>query len=551
MSIDSPAAKDKLGVAMEEPVQGLATAKGRMAAIDIGSNSVRLVVADPIHRDQFRIIDEERRSTRLARTLGSSGRLDDAAMEETLEVLRHFKQLAEGLQVARLETIATCAVREATNADEFLRRVVDEVGLQVRVISAAREGLYALRSVQTAFDISDQNVAIVDLGGGSTEIVLVSSGFVEKTYSTNLGAVRMTELYGGHRQLFDAEHEQLLISIGREARRQIRRLPFQPQVIYGTGGTFTAIASILMARRKEDPNAMWGYRLTRADIRHLLERIRRMPSKERRNMPGLAADRADIIVAGLAIVDRVMARLKTNLLRVHTGGVRDGLLLSMLDREISSADETDRHIAAAEQFAAHCGADLGHARHVAYLAGRLFDELSPYMNLSAQDRHLLTTAALLQDVGYLINYKSHHKHSYQLILNSRLPGFRKQDLSLIATIARYHRGSNPKKKHAHFRHLVRTDQQRVQQLAAILRIAGSLDRGYLQRVENVRITHIPGRYTLHADATSNPELEIWSARNRSALFEKVFRAQLVVAADGNWTSNMDDERATAKRPGSP
>ncbi|HEY6563796.1 MAG TPA: Ppx/GppA phosphatase family protein [Pirellulaceae bacterium] len=505
---------------------------GRLAAIDIGSNSVRLVVAEPLHGEQFRILDEERHCTRLAQSLGSSGKLDPEAIEQTVMVLRHFRQLAEGLQVARLETIATCAVREATNAREFLRRVERDVGLKVRVISGRKEALLAFRSVQAAFDLSDQNVAVVDIGGGSTEIVLASSGHVEKTYSTNLGAVRMTELYGPTRQLFDSDHDQLLESIAHEVRRQIRRRPFVPQVLYGTGGTFTSLASMLIARRKEDPGAAWGYRATHADVRHLLERVRRLSPKERRNLPGLGADRADIIVAGLAIIDQIMVQLRTNVLRVHTGGVRDGLLLSMLDASEPIPAAKRKQRASIEQFAVSCGTDLVHARHVANLATRLFDGMRRSFEFEEGDRRLLEVAALLQDVGYLINYRAHHKHSYQLILNSRLPGLRNQELPLIANIARYHRGSQPKKKHGNFRHLLKRDQDRVRRLAALLRIAGGLERGYAQRVKSIRVEVLPERITLHVQASEEPELELWAARGRGEMFENVFGVSLAVAWDG-------------------
>ena len=327
--------------------------------------------------------------------------------------------------------------------------------------------------------------------------------------------------------------QQLLESIEREVKQQIGHPPFAPQVIFGTGGTFTTLASMLIARRREDLHAVWGYRVTRADVRHLLERVRRMSSKERRNLPGLSADRADIMVAGLAIVDRVMARLRTNTLRVHSGGVRDGLLLSMLD-DVGGSQPPDnlRSDAAIERFATSCGVDPIDAAHVAHLAGRLFDELTAWFPLDESDRRLLETAAWLQDVGYLINYKSHHKHSLQLIYNSQLPGFRKQELAIIANIARYHRGAFPKNKHDHFRQLAKPHRQQVRRLAAILRMAGGLDRGYAQRVTDVKLVRGADRLTLQLLAQSDPELELWSVRERCALFERVFGCKLAVVAEG-------------------
>jgi exopolyphosphatase/guanosine-5'-triphosphate,3'-diphosphate pyrophosphatase len=485
------------------------------------------------------VIDEERFCTRLARSLGSTGELDASAMDQTVQALRHFRQMTEGLQVQRLETIATCAVREASNAGQFLRRIEKEVGLKVRVISATKEGLLAFRSVQAAFDLADQNVAVVDIGGGSTEIIMASRGHVEKTYSTTLGAVRMTELFGGSRELFDSEHERLLDSIDREVKHQIRKQPFVPQIVYGTGGTFTTIASILLAKGKEDLSSIWGYRLNSAEVRHLLERIRRMSPKERRNVTGLGADRADIIVAGLAIVDRVMARLKANNLRVHTGGVRDGLLLSMLDDMDCHPNQKRHEQSAVEHFAVSCGADLTHSRHIALLATQIFDGLAETFPFDPADRRLVEVAAILQDVGYLINYRAHHKHSYQLILNSRLPGFRKQDLSLIASIARYHRGARPKKKHPNFRHLPPCDQKRVLRLSAILRLAGGLDRGYSQKIKKVRVEQRHGQIHLICESSADAELELWAARERANLFERAFQSKLVVAHHDSTTANVE------------
>ena len=515
----------------------------RVAAIDIGSNSIRLVVADVLPGDQFRVIDEERQSTRLAQNLGSTGKLAAAAAEATIESLRHFKKLAEGLGADDLQTIATCAVREAENGVAFVDRVHNEAGLEVEVISGHDEALYAFRSVHRAFDISDRNIAVVDIGGGSTEIVLASAGYVEKVYTTRLGAVRMTELFSRGGGLFGDDYHELIRQVDRELKKNVKKKPFIPQMIYGTGGTFTNLAAMIIEARNEDAQMLWGYRITRADVRHMLDRISNMSAKERRNIPGLNADRADIIVAGIAIIDRIMARLKTNILRVHTGGVRDGLLLSMIDnlpsRQISAAART-RNV---EAFATNCGSDINHARHVAQLSGEIFDcmyKTEEFCDLFSEgDRDILTHAALLQDVGYLINYKQHHKHSYQLIVNGNLPGFRRHELELVANVARYHRGANPKNKHTNFRKLPKSARRRVVRLAAILRVAGALDRGHMQRVDSVDVVVRPNRVELEVRSADDVDLELWAARGKSDLFDRVFGRQLVLhsAHEGKSVSN--------------
>lgn len=517
----------------------------RVAAIDIGSNSIRLVVADALPGGQFRIIDEERRSTRLVRQLGTTGRLDDPAINDTIEGLRHFRKLLVGLEVAEHRTIATCAVREAANGMEFVRRAREEAEMDVEVISSDEEALFAFRSVQRAFDISDRNVAVVDIGGGSTEVVFASAGHVEKIYSTRLGTVRMTELFGTRDALFAEDCDLLLNEVERELKRTVKKRPFIPQIMYGTGGTFTALASMIIAARKEDTQMLWGYRITRADVRHMLNRLSSLSPKARRSVPGLNSDRADIIVAGLAIIDRVMVRLRTNILRVHTGGVREGLLLSMTEKLTPAQHDERDSTRASEQFAISCGADLAHARHVARLANQILDQLQEITSLTPADRRILTHAALLQDVGYLINYKQHHKHSYQLIVNSNLPGLRRHELELIANVARYHRGALPKNKHMNYRKLPKDVRLRVLQLSTILRLAGALDRGYLQRVNSLKIEVFPDRATLTVHATEDADLELWSARGKSELFEKVFgRSLLVLSGQSQPANGSKDAPAT-------
>jgi exopolyphosphatase/guanosine-5'-triphosphate,3'-diphosphate pyrophosphatase len=507
----------------------------RLAAIDIGSNSVRLIVAEPLRGGNYRILDEERESTRLGRTLSSTGTLDPEAVQLSLAALRRFKQIAAGYQVAELRTIATCAVREAVNGPEFCHRVKDEVGIDVEVISSDLEAHLAFYSVQRAFDLSGKNVVVADIGGGSTEIVLASGKVIESIASTSLGAVRLAEIYGNGSSMAGEGYERMVEAIDRTLKKQAQREFFTPHLLIGSGGTFTSMAEMMMASRKQVGLPTRGYLLSRAEVSHMLDRLRKMPLKARRQVPGLAPDRVDIIVAGIAVVDRLMRRFKVNLLQVHSRGVRDGLLLTMIDSTLGvpSANPADRE-AAINRFAAACTGEyeLAHGKQVARLAGRIFEQMTERFGLNPDDLPLLETAARLQDVGYLINYDQHHKHSYHLILNSRLAGFRPRELELIANVARYHRGARPKAKHANFRQLVAEDQRRVEQLAAILRLAGGLDRSHSQHVKDVTLR--PCRkddadeleLLVHADF--DPEVDLWGARRRTKLFKKVFGTKLTI-----------------------
>ena len=514
----------------------------RLAAIDIGSNSVRLMVAEPLRGGNYRILDEEREPTRLGRELSSTGKLPAEAVEQTLAALRRFKQIADGFQVDELRTIATCAVREASNGPEFCRRAKQELGIEIDVISAAREARLAFFSVERAFDLAGKNVVVADIGGGSTELILASGNVIETMFTTPLGAVRLTEMYGNGGAAVEAQYEKLVKAIDQHLRKLVPKPYFAPHLLIGSGGTFTSLAEMIMAVKGQGNLPSRGYTVSHADLSHLLDRLRKMPVKVRRGVPGLNPDRADIIVAGLTIIDRIMRQFQVNLLQVHNRGVRDGLILTMIEKG-QGAQEQDPHDrqAAIERFAAACGGEPVHGRQVARLAGRIYAQLASIYNLDPAEQTLLESAARLQDVGYLINYDQHHKHSYHLILHSGLAGFAPRELQLIANVARYHRGSKPKKKHANFQQLPPDDQQKVRQMAAILRLAGGLDRSHSGMVRDVHVRKNSECLEMFVAAAENPEVDLWGARRRSKMFQKVFGTRLAIEWEGEQGRGARDE----------
>ncbi|MDX1962273.1 MAG: Ppx/GppA phosphatase family protein [Pirellulales bacterium] len=532
---------------MEEQ-QVFAELATRLAAIDIGSNSVRLIVAEPLRGGNYRILDEDREPTRLGRSLDSSGMLDEGAIEHSLAALRRFKQIAAGFQVAQLRCIATCAVREAANREDFVRRAQEELGLSIEVISGQQEGRLAFTSVQRAFDLTGKNVVVVDIGGGSTEFVMASGNAIEAIYSTPLGTVRLTEIHGSEPSTIPGGYEKLIADVEDLLKKHTRKPLFMPHLLIGTGGTFTTLAEMIMAQKGQIGLPVRGYLVTRAEVSHLLDRLRKIPLKQRRNLPGMTPDRADIMVTGLAIIDRIMARFKINMLQIHNRGLRDGLILTMLEEQQGAAEQ---HAAgredALERFALACSGEPEHGRHVAQLAGMLFEQMIPRFALDVTDRPILEAAARLQDVGYLINYDQHHKHSYHLIMNSNLPGFRPRELQLIANVARYHRGAKPKPKHENFNQLEKADQEKVRQLAAILRVAGGLDRSRTQTVRGVRLLCEGKECQLLALAPELPEVDLWGARRRTEMFNEVFGVQLEIDWAGSeprgFSNNGDGKSA--------
>jgi len=502
----------------------------RLAAIDMGSNSIRLLVTEVSPDGAYRVLDDEKQTTRLARGLSSTGTLSDEAMGHTLEALRRMKAIVEGYGVERLEVIATSAVREAANRDSFLKLIRDQLRLNVEVISTTEEGQLSFASVARHFDLKATNAVAVDLGGGSSEIILVANGVVEEIHSLPIGAVRLTDSFLHADPCTLAEFRRLKRHIRKCFAQKLGRAEFLPHVMIGAGGTFTALAHMSMRRRGQVYSNVGRYEMNRAEVRHILDNLKDLPLRARREVPGLHADRADIIVAGLAVIERLMKLFHVNRLLIHDQGVRDGLMLRMIGRAFHRkpvpVEETSDPLEGVRQFAAACAVEPKHSEHVARLALQLFEQLKAPLHLGPADKVVLEAAALLHEVGNLINYEKHHQHSYHLIMHGNLRGLSPHQRELVANVARYHRRSGPKLKHDNFARLTPADRQTVAHLSALLRVADGLDRTHMQRIDSVQCQSRADRILLRVRASQAPDVDLWGAQQKGKLFEKVFGKKL-------------------------
>ncbi|MFQ5890529.1 MAG: Ppx/GppA phosphatase family protein [Gemmatimonadota bacterium] len=310
----------------------------RLAALDVGTNSIRLVVAQVESGVSYRILREEREMTRLGERLSETARLSDPAMERSVEAIGRMKAIADALEARELRAIATSAVREAENGRDFLRLAWERHRIRVQVITAEEEARLALRSVARHFDVEDRPVAIADIGGGSMEVVFCRGAEIERVHSLPLGAVCLTERYLRGEPMREKEWTSLRGAIDRAIERAIGTPPFDTPLMIGSGGTFTALAAMAMFQREGRTGPVQGYAMTRSEVVQLLDRLREMPLEQRRRIEGLSPDRADIIVAGAAAVSRLAERLGCRRILVNDGGIRDGLLLSMI-AEVPEGDE--------------------------------------------------------------------------------------------------------------------------------------------------------------------------------------------------------------------
>ena len=532
----------------------------RVAALDIGSNSIRLIVAEVSPDASYRVIDDEKIIARLGQGLAETGRLDMERIAAAVDGIERLKSIADGFEVQRLRAVATAAVREADNGIDLVRMIKARCGLEVEVISAEAEARLAYRSVHHAFHLDDHAALVVDVGGGSTEILLSVNGMVEQVYTLKLGAVRLTEMFGVNDPMNIEGYDQMRRYIGDVMREHAERPWVTPHMMYGTGGTFTAMASISMHRAAPDrgagdmlPFTIRGYEMQRSEVRHLLDWLRKLNDRQRASVPGLSPDRAGIIVAGVTIADRVMRRFDANRLMVHDGGIRDGLILSIIDEMMrrsggSRKAPVDR-LRDVRRFAAKCNYEVRDSEHVARLATRIFDQVRAQRPdladvLTDAGRDMLEAAAVLRDVGYLVNYTGHHKHSYHLIVHSDLRGFSPREVEIIANIARYHRKAEPKSKHPGFAKLDESSQRIVQHLAAIVRIADGLDRTHTQSVRDVDLVMDADRAVFRAMASMEPAVDLWGAEQKAGLFSRVFDVDAVFEHAGA-TEECSGEPAAA------
>ena len=505
----------------------------RLAAIDVGSNSIRLVVAEHDPVAGLTIIDEVKDQPRLARGLAATGVLDDVAMARALETLDRMREVCERRGVRRIAAVATSAVRDAKNGALFLDKVRKRLGLPLRVIDTDEEARLSFRSVARHFRLEQGRSVVADIGGGSLELVSAMKGVIQRKVSLPYGAVRLTERFtldqSGARKRVDL----LRAEVRKSLRKTLPPREWAGGTVIGSGGTYTNLARMAVARRTGAvPEAIHGTVVSASEVEQLLEWLVELGPERRRQVAGLSAHRADIIVAGLAVTIELLEQLEAREVAVSAYGLREGLLLEMAGAESPAPAERDP-LQLAREFVERCQGDRRHVEQVRRLALQLFEQLGEKIGCAREERALLEYAALLHDVGQLVSYRGHHKHSAQLILNADRLGFNAHDRVLVALISRYHRKSGPSKKHEAFAALSREDQGIVRRLSGLLRLSDGLDRGHTSAVETIRTRLLADKLTVTVAprlARADLGLEVWAADRKSDVLAKVLKREVEVRA---------------------
>lgn len=511
-----------------------------IAAIDVGTNSFHMVIASVNKKEQLRIHSRDKEMVRLGESAYDMKHLSAEAITRGVQTLERFITLAKK-ENAIVRAIATSAVREALNSEEFVEKVRISTGVQVEVVSGAEEGRLVYLGVIHALPLVDRKVLVCDIGGGSTETTIGVHGNVEFVHSEQLGTIRLTKRFFSRGIPSDNDVEdcrEFIKGAWTPTFQAIKRIGFD--VLAGTSGTFQTLARMVMEKQhKKTPDLVNGIICTREEILQVIQTIidARVP-KSIAMLPGMDAKRADILLAGALLVEQILEESEAKECVVSGYALREGIVFDTV-RQMKDREEY-HHLAhlryeSVQHLCRTYNTYIPHVEHVATLALLLFDVLRPIHGYGDTERELLEAAAYLHDIGYHISPDQHHKHSYYIISNSIMPGFTNDEAEIIANIARYHRKSHPKKKHGNFALLTAETQKKVVWLSAILRICEGLDRRRQQLVSRIWVRILPETIEIQCVKNSSAKdiaIELWGADRRKSLLEEVAgRTVLIVSGE--------------------
>ncbi len=500
----------------------------KLAIIDIGTNSIHMVLAEVEPDFSYKILDRFKDMTRLGDGVFKTGRLSETAMVRGLDVIRSLTTLARNKGYERIEAVATSAVREAKNGGEFLEAVMRHTDLTVRVVTGKEEARLIYLGVRHSMDLADRPTMVVDISGGSVELIVGNRQTMAHGQSLKLGAIRLKDLYLKQdppskamlHEMRKAIESQLKSALHRVKSKRLDRL-------VATSGMAGNLTEIIYLHRTGRPVPQLNLAaVTLKEIQSIEKQLAHASFKARLAIPGLDPKRADTLLPAAMVLRSLMEQTGRHELTISDKAIREGLIYDFIERhrEGLRADQEIPNVRRRNVvfMARRCHSPESHVQHVATLATRLFDHTKPLHGLNGREREWLEYGALLHDVGYMINVRQHHKHAYYLIKHSDLSGFTAEEIEAIANIARYHRRALPHSSHTPLKALLSPQRRTVETLSALLRIADGLDRSHFSVVQDIDVK-IGKPVTIRVHTSGDAELEIWAARNRADLFEKVFK----------------------------
>ena len=513
-----------------------------LAAIDIGTNSIHMAIVR-VHPElpSFSIVTREKEIVRLGDRDCATGNLKPEIIDRSVAALRRCQSIAQSLKVDEIIAVATSATREAPNGREFIRRVQDELGLEVSIISGQEEARQIYLGVLSGMELARQPHAIIDIGGGSTELILGDGQEARSLSSTKIGAVRLTQEFITTDPIDDREFAVLQAYIHGMIERPVENILAHVSAdetlrLVGTSGTVSSIATLIAQEETgQEPMTLNGFQFSRDALAQWVDRLRRADYHQRIALPGMQERRAEILLAGAMVLLTVAQKLNIETIIVCERALREGMIVDWMLKRGLIEDKLRYQSSVSERsvlkLAKKFAVDLDYGDRVAQFALQLFEQTQGILHdATERDRQLFWVAAILHTCGLYVSHSSHHKHSYYLIRHGELLGYTEIEIETIANLARYHRKSAPKKKHKEYADLPSRQRQVIRQLSPLLRLAIALDRRQIGAIVSLRCECRQGQLQLYLkprDLNDPCELERWSIDQKKALFEQEYGVQLI------------------------
>jgi exopolyphosphatase/guanosine-5'-triphosphate,3'-diphosphate pyrophosphatase len=496
----------------------------RIAAIDIGTNSIHMIVVKVRPDLSFEVIDREKDMIRLGAG-GLDGRsLTTTAMSAALQTLTKFKRLAETHKVDEILAAATSATREAENGGDFIAEVDRQTGIRIRVISGTEEARLIHLAAGYGVDVGGSTAVVIDIGGGSVEVTLGTATQLTLGKSFKVGVIRLTERFVKSDPLSERDERRLVKHLNRELGAHLDQVAMRGfDRVIGTSGTILSLGAVALSDGGDRLEDLRNRRVPAKALHKLRKRLTQFNIEERLAMPALDPRRADLSVAGSVLLDTIIKRLGAEEFVLCDLALREGLVLDYIHRNSSTIRKVERYPDVRRrsivELGERCGYWSEHAQQVARLSLAIFDQTRSVHGLGDRERDWLEYGALLHDIGVHISYERHHRHSYYLIKNGDLRGFDPLEIEAIALVARYHRQATPKKSHEGYGDLPGSTRRAVKALAAMVRLAEGLDRSHAQALDGIDLYPRGDDYLARLRASGDAELELWAAHRHVAPLE--------------------------------
>jgi exopolyphosphatase / guanosine-5'-triphosphate,3'-diphosphate pyrophosphatase len=497
-----------------------------IAAIDVGSNALRIIIANASTEGGYQTVYSVREPVRLGQDVFTKGSISAHTIDRTVQTFIDFKKKLEEHGVSHVKAVGTSALREALNRDSVLKSVAKATGIEISIIGGEEEARLIHLAVKEAVNLKSKVALLIDIGGGSVEVILADDSTVLCTESYSMGGVRLLKILD--EKAGEERFNQLVTEyVDATQRRLEQEIGNQKiDICVGTGGSIESIGDL----RKELFDKNSNQKVTAEELKSLVKKLRGTTFEERIQNMRLRPDRADVIVPAAIVLQKIVQQAGVTEVVIPSVGLKDGVLLEILSqlRDQEKRIHREQVLESARRLGKKYSFDEKHATIVTKLATEIFDQTQTFHELDAEAKLILEVASMLHDIGHFVNVANHHKHTMYLIQSSPLVGLTQLQMDMVANVARYHRKSAPKMQHKPYEDLPPKQRLTISKLAAILRLADALDHEHASSVQSVEVEYKRPRFVFRLKGKGDMLLEKWALAAKRDLFESVFDANVVV-----------------------